>query len=102
MGEIKKLGFGMMRLPQLSGEATDIDFEQVSWMVDRFLEAGFTYFDTSWAYHNTASETAVGKCLVSRHPRESSGTSPFPTTTPPTCWIRSSLSTRRSRPCRSP
>ena len=65
-----KLGFGMMRLPQLSGEATDIDFEQVSRMVDRFLEAGFTYFDTSWAYHNTASETAVQKCLVSRYPRE--------------------------------
>ena len=43
-----KLGFGMMRLPQRSPEATDIDFEQVSQMVDRFLEAGFTYFDTSW------------------------------------------------------
>ena len=54
-----KLGFGMMRLPQLSGEATDIDFEQVSRMVDHFLAAGFTYFDTSWAYHNTASETAA-------------------------------------------
>ena len=65
-----KLGFGMMRLPQLSDEATDIDFEQVSRMVDRFLAAGFTYFDTSWAYHNTASETAVRKCLASRHPRE--------------------------------
>ena len=37
-----KLGFGMMRLPQLSGEATDIDFAQVNRMVDRFLEAGFT------------------------------------------------------------
>ena len=65
-----KLGFGMMRLPQLSGEATDIDFAQVNRMVDRFLEAGFTYFDTSWAYHNTASETAVQKCLASRYPRE--------------------------------
>ena len=62
-----KLGFGMMRLPQRSQEATDIDFEQVSQMVDRFLEAGFTYFDTSWAYHNGASETAVKRCLVSRH-----------------------------------
>lgn len=38
-----KLGFGMMRLPQRSPEATDIDFEQVSQMVDRFLAAGFTY-----------------------------------------------------------
>lgn len=65
-----KLGFGMMRLPQRSPEATDIDFDQVSQMVDRFLEAGFTYFDTSWAYHNGASETAVKRCLVSRHPRD--------------------------------
>ena len=66
-----KLGFGMMRLPQCSPEATDIDFAQVSQMADRFLAAGFTYFDTSWAYHNGASETAVNKCLVSRHPRDS-------------------------------
>ena len=66
-----KLGFGMMRLPQRSPEATDIDFEQVSQMVDRFLAAGFTYFDTSWTYHNEASETAVKRCLVSRHPRDS-------------------------------
>ena len=65
-----KLGFGMMRLPQRSPEATDIDFDQVSQMVDRFLEAGFTYFDTSWAYHNGASETAFKRCLVSRHPRD--------------------------------
>ena len=66
-----KLGFGMMRLPQRSPEATDIDFDQVSQMVDRFLAAGFTYFDTSWTYHNGASETAVKRCLVSRHPRDS-------------------------------
>ena len=63
-----RLGFGTVRLPQLPGEATDIDFERVSRMVDHFLEAGFTCFDTSWAYHNTASETAVRKCLVRRHP----------------------------------
>ena len=70
-GNSSKLGFGMMRLPQHSPEATDIDYAQVSQMVDRFLAAGFTYFDTSWAYHNGASETAVNKCLVSRHPRDS-------------------------------
>ena len=40
-------------------------------MTDIFLAEGFAYFDTSWAYHNTASETAVGKCLASHHPRES-------------------------------
>lgn len=43
--DIKKLGFGLMRLPKM-GEA--IDIEQTKKMVDMFLEAGFTYFDTAW------------------------------------------------------
>ena len=71
MNNIKKLGFGLMRLPQKSAEATDIDLEQVKQMVDRFLERGFTYFDTSYVYHNGASETAIREALVKRHPRES-------------------------------
>ncbi len=67
LGEnIKKLGFGLMRLPQRDGE---IDVEQTKRMVDMFLEAGFTYFDTAWAY--PGSEDAVRKALVERHPRES-------------------------------
>ena len=46
--EIKKLGFGLMRLPQKSEGV--IDVEQTKVMVDKFMEAGFTYFDTAWAY----------------------------------------------------
>ncbi len=66
LGEgIKKLGFGLMRLPK-SGDA--IDMEQVKKMVDRFLAAGFTYFDTAWAY--AGSEDAVRQALVERYPRE--------------------------------
>ena len=42
--EIKKLGFGLMRLPQKSEGV--IDVEQTKVMVDKFMEAGFTYFDT--------------------------------------------------------
>lgn len=68
---IGKLGFGLMRLPQKSAEPTDIDLEQLKQMVDRFLERGFTYFDTSYVYHNGASETAIREALVERHPRES-------------------------------
>lgn len=71
MNEIKKLGFGLMRLPQKSAEAMDIDLDQVKQMVDRFLERGFTYFDTSYVYHNGASETAIREALVKRHPRDS-------------------------------
>ena len=65
------LGFGWMRLPQLSPESEDIDYEQVNQMVDLYLDSGFDYFDTSYVYHNGGSETAIYKCLVSRHPRKS-------------------------------
>ncbi len=67
---MKNLGFGMMRLPVLSGP-TDFDYEQLNQMVDAFLAAGFTYFDTSFVYHNGKSEEATRKALVERHPRES-------------------------------
>ena len=75
--EIKKLGFGLMRLPKI-GE--DIDVEQVKEMVDLFMEAGFTYFDTAWAY--TGSEEAIRTALVERYPRES-----FQLATKNAAWI---------------
>ena len=68
----KKLGFGLMRLPQNDpSNPADIDMEQLKQMVDLFLEKGFTYFDTAWMYNAFASENAVKKVLTSRHPRES-------------------------------
>ena len=67
LGEtIKKLGFGLMRLPQKDGA---IDIEQTKEMVDLFLGAGFTYFDTAWAY--AGSEDAIRRALVERYPRDS-------------------------------
>ena len=63
--EIKKLGFGLMRLPK---ENDVIDIPQVEEMVDNFLGAGFTYFDTAWAY--PGSEDAIRQALVERYPRE--------------------------------
>lgn len=66
-----KLGFGMMRLPLKSDDPTDFDYEELDAMVDRFLEAGFTYFDTSAAYHQGKSEEAAHKAIVERHPRDS-------------------------------
>ena len=65
-----KLGFGLMRLPVKSGP-TDIDQEQLNAMVDLFLERGFTYFDTSFVYHNGESENAIRRALVERHDRNS-------------------------------
>ncbi len=68
LGEtIGKLGFGLMRLPTL--ENGTIDIEQVKQMVDMYLGAGFTYFDTAWAY--PGSEDAIRQALVERYPRSS-------------------------------
>lgn len=69
---MKKLGFGLMRLPLLNAEdQTSIDKEQVCRMVDTFIERGFTYFDTAYMYHKNTSELAARECLVKRHPRDS-------------------------------
>ena len=75
--EIKKLGFGLMRLPQKDGQ---IDIEQTKTMVDIFLKEGFTYFDTAWAYNG--SEEAIRQALVERYPRES-----FQLATKNAAWI---------------
>ena len=78
LGEnIGKLGFGLMRLPQKDGS---IDVEQVKVMVDKFMDAGFTYFDTAWAY--AGSEDAIRQALVERYPRES-----FQLATKNAAWI---------------
>ena len=61
-----KLGFGLMRLPRTDGGV--IDIEQVKTMVDRFIEAGGTYFDTAYVYEG--SEDAAREALVKRHPRD--------------------------------
>ena len=63
--EVPKLGFGLMRLPRKM-LATDV--EQTKKMVDLFLEAGFTYFDTAFLY--PGSEAAIKKALVDRYPRD--------------------------------
>ena len=67
----KKLGFGMMRLPELatSGKFGNIDIELTKKMVDYFISEGFTYFDTAWMYCGFKSEDAAGEALVSRHDR---------------------------------
>ena len=63
-----KLGFGLMRLPKQGGK---IDVEQTKRMVDLFMEAGLTYFDTAYVYDGGESEKAAKAALVDRYPRES-------------------------------
>ncbi len=65
----KKLGFGLMRLPLTNPQdMNSIDMDELCRMVDVFLERGFTYFDTAYAYGD--SEIAMREALVKRYPRD--------------------------------
>ena len=68
LAKIKKLGFGLMRLPKK--EDGTIDVEQTSEMVDKFMAAGFRYFDTAYVYDMGESEKVAKLALVDRYPRE--------------------------------
>ena len=59
-------GFGCMRLPM---KDSAVDLEQMTEMVDTFLNQGFNYFDTAHGYLGGASETALRETLVRRYPR---------------------------------
>ena len=66
-----KLGFGLMRLPKENDNPTKIDIERTKEMVDMFMKAGLTYFDTAFVYDGGESEKAAKLALVDRYPRES-------------------------------
>ena len=66
---MKKLGFGFMRLPML--ENGEVDVEHTQKMVDAFMDAGFSYFDTAHPYIGGRSEKVLKICLSDRYPRES-------------------------------
>ncbi|WP_407413237.1 aldo/keto reductase [Methanobrevibacter sp.] len=69
---MKKLAFGMMRLPLLDeNDESSVDFDQVNKMADLFLEKGFTFFDTAYPYHFGNCEVAFRKAVVERYPRDS-------------------------------
>lgn len=68
---MKKLGFGLMRLPlKDQNDSSSIDTDLLNKMVDTFIERGFKYFDTAYMYHMGMSEAAVKETLVKRHKRE--------------------------------
>lgn len=69
---VPKLGFGCMRFPLIDPkDVTAIDIDQVKEMVDLFMDAGGTYFDTAFVYHDGHSEVALREALVERYPRDS-------------------------------
>ena len=63
-----KLGFGLIRLPKLE-DGKSIDVPQVCRMVDAFMAAGGTYFDTAYVYDGGGSEKAIKEALIDRYPR---------------------------------
>lgn len=64
---MKKLAFGLMRLPFIGDEYNNIDKEKAKAMVDEFIKRGFTYFDTAYVYHGGNSEKAFGELVASRY-----------------------------------
>lgn len=71
--KISLLGYGMMRLPTVDGNAAresneDIDQEMVNRLVDYAIEHGVNYFDTSPGYCKGMSEHSTGIALH-RHKR---------------------------------
>lgn len=67
LGNLPKLGFGLMRLPETDGK---IDMQQVCDMVDAYMATGANYFDTAYVYHGGMSERVVKDAIVARYPRE--------------------------------
>ena len=67
--DVFKLGFGLMRLPKNADGSIDVAATSV--MVDRFIAAGGTYFDTAYIYDNGESEKVTKLALVDRYPRDS-------------------------------
>ena len=79
---MKKLGFGLMRLPLTdSNDTTSIELEEMKRMVDVFMKRGFTYFDTAYPYHNGHSEVALREAVVKRYDRDR-----FTVTDKMPCW----------------
>ena len=71
--KISLLGYGMMRLPTVDGNAAresneEIDQEMVNRLVDYAIEHGVNYFDTSPGYCKGMSEHSTGIALH-RHKR---------------------------------
>ncbi len=72
MSDDVMFGFGAMRLDlEDENNPSSINYDDVTEMIDYYMDQGFNYFDTSYAYHNGASEKALKIGLVERYPRES-------------------------------
>ncbi|MEG2777062.1 MAG: aldo/keto reductase [Cellulosilyticaceae bacterium] len=67
--EISTLGLGCMRLPKVSTEGEEIDFEKAQEIVDYAYANGINYYDTAYIYHGGQSEEFIGGALK-KYPRD--------------------------------
>lgn len=72
MTEDVMFGFGVMRMDlEDKDNPTSINQEKFNKMVSHYMNQGFNYFDTSYAYHDGQSEICLREGLVKKYPRES-------------------------------
>lgn len=69
--ELSSLGLGMMRLPTVDGNDSDIDEKAAAEIIYRAREGGINYFDTAYGYHGGMSEKIAAGKILSRYPRDS-------------------------------
>ncbi len=74
---VSLLGYGCMRFPTKDGK---IDEPRAEALLRRAYEAGVTYFDTAYPYHNGESEPFVGR-VMKQFPRDT-----FALATKFPCW----------------
>lgn len=68
--QLSGLGLGMMRLPVINGDDSQIDEAKAFEIIDYAMKNGINYYDTAWGYHNGNSEITAGRFLA-KYPRES-------------------------------
>ena len=68
--QISALGFGVLRMPAAEGNPDAILREESQKVIDRAIELGINYFDTSHIYQKGDSERFLGEALK-KYPRDS-------------------------------
>ena len=66
---MKKLGFGLLRLPKLAG-SSHIDLEASIPMIDLAISHGVTYFDTAYTYNEGTNEFIFRDAIAKRYSRD--------------------------------